>query len=87
MATITDMDISRNLACLFMILSGNRVNMLSLLKAINMFLTNKECTFVFEDVLKHSRHNFDDKPITFRAFPENNTLYTHFEYIFKYQAD
>ena len=42
--------------------------MVSLLKVTNMFLT---------DVLKHTWPNFNDKPITFRAFPENNTLCSH----------
>ena len=74
MATNSDMDISRKLAYLLMILSGNRVNMLSLLKVTNMFLTDNKCTFVFHDVLKHTRPNFNDKPITFRAFPKNESL-------------
>ena len=39
-----------------------------------MFLTNDEYTFVFVDVLKHTRPNSNDRPITFRAFPESNAL-------------
>ena len=69
MQETTDMDISRKLACLLMVLSGNRVNMLSMLKVTNMFLTEHECTFVFDEVMKHSRPNFNDKPMIFRAFP------------------
>ena len=40
--------------CLIL-LSGTRVNTLTHLKVTNMYITDTECTFVFDEVLKHSR--------------------------------
>ena len=39
MSTGSDMDVSRKFVCLFMLLSGLRVNLISHLKITNMFLT------------------------------------------------
>ena len=74
MITDTDMDITSKVATLLMILSGNRVNMLSHMKLTNMYITNSECTFVFDDVLKHSRPTFNDKPRVLRMYPDDNKL-------------
>ena len=74
MSTDSDMDVSRKLVSLFMLLSGSRVNSISHLKITNMYLTDTECTFVFDDVLKHSRPSFKEKPLVFRAFPQNPKL-------------
>ena len=38
-------------------------------------MTDKECAFVFDDVLKHSRPSFKEKPLFFRAFPQNPKLW------------
>ena len=65
------MDVSRKLVSLFMLLSGSRVNSISHLKITNMYLTDTECTFVFDDVLKYSEQSFKENPLVFRAFPEN----------------
>ena len=67
-------DLSRKTVTLLMLLSGNRVNMLTRMKISNMTLTDRECTFVFSDVLKHSRENYTEKPMIFRAYPENASL-------------
>ena len=75
MSTGSDMDVSRKLVCLFMLLSGSRVNSISHLKITNMYLTDTECTFVFDDVLKHSRLSFKEKPLVFRRFPQNPKLW------------
>ena len=40
-----------------------------------MFQTDTEFTFVFDDTLKHSRSSFKEKPLVFRAFPQNPKLY------------
>ena len=77
MIVATDMDLSRKLSTLMMIISGNRVNMLSHLKVNNMYITDDECTFVFNDVLKHSRPNFKDGPLTFRVFPDQHMCPVH----------
>ena len=57
-----------------MLLSGSRVNSISDLKITNMYLTDTECTFVFDDVLKHSRPSFKEKSLVFRTFPQNPKL-------------
>ena len=74
MKTDTFIELSRKTVVLLMLLSGNRVNMITKMKISNMTLTNLECTFVFSDVLKHSRENFKDDPITFRPYPHNPSL-------------
>ena len=75
MSTDSDMNLTRKLVCLLMLLSGSRVNSISHLKISNMYLTDTECTFVFDDVLKHSRPYFKEKPLVFRAFPQNPKLF------------
>ena len=61
-------DITKKLATLFMILAGTRVNTLVHLKVTNMYITDTEVTFSFDEVLKHSRPNYKQKPLIFRAF-------------------
>ena len=75
MSTDNDMDVNRKLVCLFMLLSGSRVNSISHLGITNMYLTDTECTLVSGDVLKHSRSSFKEKPLVFRAFPQNPKLF------------
>ena len=41
-----------------MLLSRAQVNTFSHFKVTNMYITNTECTFVFNEVLKHSRPNY-----------------------------
>ena len=67
-------DITIKLATLLMILSGNRVNMLGHFSLPNMFITDQECTFVFDKVLKSSRPSFHIKPMTFKAFSDRPEL-------------
>ena len=74
MRTDSDTEVSRKLVRLFMLLSGSRVNSISHFKITNMYLAYKECTFVFDDVLKHSRPSFKEKPLVFRAFLQNPKL-------------
>ena len=62
------------LATMLMILSGNRVNMLSHFALNNMLITNSECTFVFDEVLKTSNPNFNIAPMTFREYPARPDL-------------
>ena len=58
------------MATLLMLLSGNRVNMLSHFKLTNLFINKEEATFVFDEALKHSRPNWNTERMTFRAFPQ-----------------
>ena len=57
-----------------MLLSGSRVNSILHLRITNMYLTDTECTFVFDYVSKHSRPSFKEKSLHFRAFPQNPKL-------------
>ena len=75
MSTDSDMDVSGKLNCLLMFLSGSHVKLISYLKITNMYLTDRECTFVFDDVLKHSRPSFNEKSLIFRAFLQNPKLH------------
>lgn len=62
------------LSTVFMLLSGNRVNMLTHMKVNCLYITEKECTFVFDETLKHSRPNLNTTPMIFRAFPDHPSL-------------
>ena len=53
-----------------MSLSGTRINTLTHLKVTNMYITDTECTFVFDVVLKHSKPKYCQKPLILRAYPE-----------------
>ena len=48
-------DITKELAMLLMIISGTRVNILVHFKVTNMYNTDNEVTFPFDEVLKHFR--------------------------------
>ena len=48
-------DITKKLAMLLMIISGTRVNILVHFKVTNMYNTDNEVTFPFDEVLKHFR--------------------------------
>ena len=74
MSTDSDMYVSRKLVCLFMLLSGSYVNLISHLNISNMYLTDTECTFLLDDVLKHSRPSFKEKRLVFGTFPQNPKL-------------
>ena len=74
MTTQKYMDLTLKTVALFMILSGSRVNMLSHFKVSNMTLTNEECTFIFNDVLKTSVEGEQSKKLTFRAYPDDRSL-------------
>ena len=57
-----------------MLLIGTRVNTLTHLNVTNTFITENECSFTFDEVLKHSRPNYCRKPLVFRAYPECPSL-------------
>ena len=72
-------------------MSCSRVNSISHLKITNMYLTDTEWTFVFDDVLKHSRPSFKEKPLVFRACPQNPKLCPfhiniHINTVFRYKT-
>ena len=70
MNTDSDMNKNKKIVCLMMILYGTRVNTLTHLKVTNIYITDTKCTFVFDEVLKHSRPKYCQKPLIFRAYPE-----------------
>ena len=77
--------ITKKLATLFMILAGTRVNTLVHLKATNMYITDTEVTFILDEVPKHSRPNYEQKPLIFRVFTSKDicsvtTLITYLEH-------
>ena len=70
MNTDNDMNKRKKIVCLMMLLSGTRVNTLNYLEVTNIYVTDGECAFVFDEVLKHSRSKYCQKPSIFRAYPE-----------------
>ena len=78
-------DITKKLATLFMILAGTRVNTFVHLKVANMYITDTEVTFTFDEYLKHSRPNYKQKSLIFRDFTLRDlcpvsTLITYLEH-------
>ena len=74
MLTEKFMDLTMKTVALLMLLSGSRVNKLSHLKVSNMTLTDTECTFTFDEVLKTSVEGVSEKPLVFRAYPYDPAL-------------
>ena len=75
MNTDSNMSKSKKIVCLMMLLSGTRVNTLTHIKVANMYITDTECTFVFDEVLKHSRPKYCQIPLIFKAYPECSELF------------
>ena len=68
-----------------MILAGTRVNTFVHLKVANMYITDTEVTFTFDEYLKHSRPNYKQKSLIFRDFTLRDlcpvsTLITYLEH-------
>ena len=68
-----------------MILAGTRVNTLVHLKVTNMYITDTEVSFTFDEVHKHSQPNYKQKPLIFRVFTSRDlfpvtTLITYLEH-------
>ena len=74
MNTDSDMNKSKMIVCLMMLLLGTRVNKLTHLKVTNLYITDTECTFVFDEVLKHYRPKYCQKPLLFKAHPKCQEL-------------
>ena len=77
MRTDTPMFLSQKVATLLMILSGNRVNMLSHMKITHMVISEEECVFQFEDPLKHTREGFKTDIMRYRAYPDKTLCPVH----------
>ena len=72
MRTDTLMFLSQKLSTLLMVLSGNRVNMLSNMKLTQMVASTEEVTFTFDVPLKHSREGTTGDIMRFRAYPDKS---------------
>ena len=59
----------------------SRVNTLLNLHITCFYLSEEECTFTFESVLKHPRPNFRIKPITYSEMPELCSVRSIQEYL------
>ena len=70
LSTDSDMNKSKYIVCLMMLLSGTRVNTLTHLKVTNMYITDTKCAFVFDKVIKHSRPKCSEKALIFRVYPK-----------------
>ena len=75
MNTDSDVNKSKKIVCLMMLLSGTRINTLTHLEVTNMYITDTECTFVFDEILKHSRSIYCQKHLIFRAYLKYPELY------------
>ena len=87
MSTDSDMDVSRKLVCQFMVLSVPRVNSISHLKITSMDLTDTECTFVFDDVLKHFRPSLK-KNTSFQSIYSKSKIMSNLQInrVFRYKT-
>ena len=72
MNTSSDMNKSKMIVCLMMLLSGKWVNTLNYLKVTDMYITDTECTF--DKVLKHSRLKYCQKLLISRPYWECTEL-------------
>ena len=68
MGTELNMDVSYKLARLMMLLLWTRVNTLTCLKVTNIFITEKECSLTFDEVLRHTRPNYCQNYLSFEHF-------------------
>ena len=74
MKSETFSELSLKMVSLLMLLSGNRVNMLSHMKVTHMFINEEECTFTFDEVLKTTQPGVSTLPMTFKAYPDDRSL-------------
>ena len=72
--TERDTDISRKLVTLMILLSGTRVNTLTCVIVIKMFIIENESSFTSDEVLKHFCPNYCQKSLAFWAYPECSSL-------------
>ena len=77
MRTDTLMLLSQKVTTLLMLLSGNRVNMLTHMKMTSMVMTEEEVTFTFDAPLKHTREGVKGDIMTYRAYPEKSLCPVH----------
>ena len=76
MNTDSNMNKSKRIICLMMLLSGTRVNTVTPLKVTNMHITDTECIFVFDEVLKYCRPKYCQNPLIFKVYPEFPDLFS-----------
>ena len=74
MRTDTLMLLSQKVTTLLMLLSGNRVNMLTHMKITQLYISKPadEITFTFDETLKHDHPGISTEKMTFRAYHEKS---------------
>ena len=77
MRTDTFMLLSQKVSTLLMLLSGNRVNMLTHMKLTLMIMSEEEVTFTFDVPLKHSRIGARGDIMTYRAYTDKSLCPVH----------
>ena len=78
-------DITKKIATVFMILLSTTVNTLGHLKVTKMYFIDTEVNFTFDEVLKHSRPSYKQKPLILKAFTSRDlfpatTLFIYLEH-------
>ena len=72
MRTDSLMLLSQKLTTLMMLLSGNRVNMLTHMRIDHMVISDKECSFTFPEPLKHTKPGSRPDLIRFRSYEDEH---------------
>lgn len=67
-------DLTRRLAFLLCLLSGQRCQTISVLSIDNMSIDDSKATFVITEKLKHTRAGTHQKPLKFLAYPTDRNL-------------
>ena len=66
--------LSLKLVMLLTLLNIQRVETIPSFNTEKMFLDETSCTFLPDNLLKHSRPSYANKPVTYRAYPHNPNL-------------
>ena len=64
----------KKVVTLMMLLSGTRVNSLHTFNIKLMNLTSRDCTFIPDGVIKHTRPNYKQSGIIYHSYPHNPRL-------------
>ena len=64
----------KKVVTLMMLLSGTRVNSLHTFNIKLMNLTSRDCTFIPDGVIKHTRPNYKQSGIIYHSYPHNSRL-------------
>ena len=71
---LTYKQLVREMVTLLMLLAGTSVDSLDAYLITSMFVTNDAITFMSVQLLKHSTPSHVNKPISYRAYPQNRNV-------------